>query len=1273
MLSCPRQARRVPPRRSCRPPDRPQPSLPPVDRSRVLERSPAASQRARSRLAAGDERASARLSLGRQHKPKHATSRAFRGTRSLVHDPTHGRRLGRFYQPFLSSLVGVRYVLSVELDRLGSGAGMSHISLNGSEQRRCSNQADHSKGYEQRKQQARSVARAEERRPCTYWVAHDRPHRYDDVRRTRTRRCSTCYSRQGLALHSHARSVRQDQRPLPRGSSCSEGPSFDQRTEASQLGRRQLKILAWLDAETGRRLASPAGSLWTLAARGRCPAAIAPARVDARLSGRRRAIDMEGANRGRWLVRQNVIHIAARTGYIAREPEDHIVRRLSWRGRLRASTRRLSAKDIERRERLSAAVFLVFATASPVAKASGAAGWVVIALLVLGLFGAIAGLAQKWRHERAKTRESQELALWFPPVRLRAAAANGTFYEVGVETEAPDALQLLGLQPGDHAEYVRRTVDDALQHRMRGAVARGGAHLIVVAGPSKAGKSRTLLEAAAQVLGEAWLIAPRHASAIAALARGMPPQGLDEQACVVWVDDIEEVVRRSEGLNEQTLDAFNDWNRSVLILATRGGRGVRAAGPDLERFARITGALTERYPPIRLAPLLDSNELDDARAAFGADVASRIEAEGLGEFMIAAPRLIDRLMDTECRAGQAIVRAAIDWRRAGLLRPMALTEIEDLHTLYLIGFANADRFRRGMEWATEPLYSKVALLSAVADGEDSYQPYAYLVEHAARSNEPINPELLDRLISDYATSADELTRIGDAAYYAGDHERAERAFGRGDQLGGGRAAYSYGALLSNRGDTDGAEAAFRRGDERGHAASAYELERVLRWRGDVAAADAALYRADERGHPHAAWKVGQSLSECGDLSAAEAAFRRSDERGDAEGANSLGFLLTRRDDAAEAEAAFRRADERGLALGAMNLGVMLQARGDVAGAAAAYGRADERGHDEAANNLGAILRQRGDLAAAEAAFRRAEERGCRVATENLGLLLNSRGDVDKATEAYGRADSEGSAEGAHRLGELLARVGDIDGAEAAFRRADDRGHGPAATSLGVLLIVYRDNHGEAEAAFRRGDGRGCLHGTSNLGLLLLRQGDDDAAEAVLRRADELGNDHAPSILGTLLSEREDFAGAEAAFRRAVERGSAHGANNLGVLLSARGDLEGSANAFRLADERGCATGAFQHARLLRRYKCYAEAARAFRRADERGHAGGAYEVAVSLDTFGKRKAAAIAYRRARNRAMYHNDVRLAERAREALDRLGEPLEDASDPDDIAGPCCGLWQ
>lgn len=929
-----------------------------------------------------------------------------------------------------------------------------------------------------------------------------------------------------------------------------------------------------------------------------------------------------------------------------------------------------SAEDLGRRDAIWAASFLVVAAAASLAAALSAPAGVVIALVAAGLLGALGGLVLKLWHGRVTRREALSRCLHVQPTSMREAAARDAFYRLGVEYEAPQALALLQLGPDDHAAYIERTVDAEIETRLRAAAAQPGVHLILVAGPSKAGKSRTLLEVAARALPDARLFAPAGAAAFAQLAHDGPSERAQQAVYIVWIDDVEEVVRRHDGLNRETIADLGTWGRPVLVLGTQGGKGVALAGPGFERVADLVGSLVSRYPPVELSPAPDAIEAERVRERHGDEVLGRILAEGVGEFMIAAPRLVERLRGGRSREGSAVVSAAIDWRRAGLLRPLRVEELRDLFHLY---FAGADRdaaFERGLAWATEPLYSRVSLLMPVGDG--GFLPYDYLVEHSNRAGAKLNEEVLARIIEQHAHEADELTAVGHAAYDAGDHERAQEAFRRGDAAGSGSAAYSHGALLANRGELELAAAAFRRGADRGNVASAAALGRVLNRVGDTAGAEAAFAMADAADHAHAAWELGRLLEQRGDSAGARAAFQRAYERGDPDGANSAGVRLEEAGDATGAEAAFRRADELGSALGALNHGIVLARSGDAAAAQAAYERADELGSADAANNLGAMLRTRGDLEAAEAAFRRAIDRGHNDARRNLARMLEARGNAAEALALLARADEEGSAEAAVSLGIRLADAGDVDEAEAAFRRADERGDAGGAVRLGILLM-RRGEKAEAARAFCRADDRGDLDGAANFGLFLWQEdGDRDAARAVLERGDARGGDHAAAMLGLLLDEEGDRTGAEAAHRRAIERGSAHAANNLGVMLRESGDPEGAMRAYRLADERGCATGTYALATLLRDFGLRTEAAAAFRRADERGHARGAFEVGIALEAQGAAEDAARAFRRAFARGRREREPALCDDARRSLDRLGATLTSADDPEDPWIPCCGGW-
>jgi hypothetical protein len=127
---------------------------------------------------------------------------------------------------------------------------------------------------------------------------------------------------------------------------------------------------------------------------------------------------------------------------------------------------------------------------------------------------------------RAERPEEREATWLLPPAPIRELAAHDAIYQLGVETESPEALAAAGLHGVAHAPYVPRDIDGPLTERLRLGAASDGVSLTVISGPSKAGKSRTMLEAATSVLECAWMIAPRDAAALARIARDSLPREL---------------------------------------------------------------------------------------------------------------------------------------------------------------------------------------------------------------------------------------------------------------------------------------------------------------------------------------------------------------------------------------------------------------------------------------------------------------------------------------------------------------------------------------------------------------------------------------------------------------------------------------------------------------------------------------------------------------------------------------------------------------------------
>ncbi len=920
-----------------------------------------------------------------------------------------------------------------------------------------------------------------------------------------------------------------------------------------------------------------------------------------------------------------------------------------------------STAELEARDKLLGAILALIGTAGALMTAAGGPAVATVSIAMLGFGGASLGVLLRVQQARTREIDERRTGWHLPPLRMAEMVDDATLYEIGVDHEAPDSLKLLGVLADGHPEYVPRGMDGQLRERLQEASTETRASLVVVSGPSKAGKSRTALKVAAKTLRDAWLLSPKSADAVAKLAKPWPPRGLGDGPCIIWIDDIEVCAHGQRGLNLDAMRAFGKWKRPVIVLATQGGKGLALS--ENSGFREIVGDLLARYPPLQLNPMLDEDELRRVREMYPPAVEQRVAREGLGEFMIAAPRLIDRLRNGDSAAGRAIAMAAIDCRRTGLLRPLSVSQLNELYVHYLVGAPTSEAFSRGLEWAAEPLYSTVALILRFEGDPDAYAPHDYVVAWANREGLPIHQVAWDRALNEYAQDEDDLLRIAAVANGRGDTARAESAWRRADSVGSGLAARALGGLFEKRGEPEKAEAAYRRAEGRGDVHSSGALGLLLRKRGDLTAAAAALQRSDEGGDAQGACWHGTFLNqEASDLDAAEAAFRRAIARGHWHASAQLGYLLEHgRHDSEAADAAYRAADEHGDGVGARRIGLRLMQRGETEDAEAAFRRADRRGDGHGSMRLGMLLETRGKLKEAEAAYRRADERGDLSGACHLGLLLVGRGEFDKAETTFRRAHDGGLLLGTTRLGVLLWNRGELDEAEAVFRAALDRGP-EVSRNLGLLLKAKGEIE-EAESALRDAGKGDDAVGQLHLVELLEEREAWKMVEPAVKLAEELaiegceaGSSEAAFVLGRLRERQEDFGGAEAAYGRADELGLLEGTVRLGWLLAfVRKKTASGLAVYRRADARGSAEAAKAVGILLRARGDHLKALNAFERADMRGSADGAYRLGEMLLEGAPgpqlRQQAIAAFTRARDRASDHGYEELAERAVAAIKRL----------------------
>jgi tetratricopeptide (TPR) repeat protein len=547
-----------------------------------------------------------------------------------------------------------------------------------------------------------------------------------------------------------------------------------------------------------------------------------------------------------------------------------------------------------------ALVALVVAVGFAVAGIAGRV-WAFIPAAIAAIF-AVADALLAWRGSQATA--AWELRTLLSGEACRAGQARATEYGVDVAV----------LPEGQEWQYVQRNFERELREAIRAALSSEGPPLVMLSGETKSGKTRAAFQALGwEELRDAWLVVPRDGARLETMLwPGVLPAHW--RPLIVWLDDLERYASvDAGGLNGGTFRNL-EYDRPVALLATVGGRGIRSRSEELiDPIAQLRDLAACIDVPVKLTP----EELARAERAYARSVVSEIERLGLGRRMVAMSELKDRLVRSRnhCSEGIAVIRAAIDWRRAGAQRPLSLDQLDSLYRYYLPDYLDPsdELFHSGLTWAREPLpNTQIALLRRAADGSSGYEPYDLAVEVAAEEWPAMNEAALAQIVSvaqpqdcfQMAGTAFDTNNVRLALELLALAERSD------DSQLSATSAFNTGVLLARTGDLLEAEDAYRRADDRGGLRGAFNLGQLLRKRNDLAGAEDAYRRADQRGSPQGAVNLGVLLEQRGDLVGAEDAYRRADQRGSRKGASNLARLLAAREDQVGAKAALARAGER---------------------------------------------------------------------------------------------------------------------------------------------------------------------------------------------------------------------------------------------------------------------------------------------------------------------------------------------------------------------------
>ncbi|WP_329414753.1 tetratricopeptide repeat protein [Nocardia vinacea] len=609
--------------------------------------------------------------------------------------------------------------------------------------------------------------------------------------------------------------------------------------------------------------------------------------------------------------------------------------------------------------------------------------------------------------------------------------------------------------PRTHADVDRRV-----------AAALAGNRLVLVIGPSKAGKTRTLFEAVRHTLPGARVVVPDPASlaeiSVCEQYRTRP------EAMVVWLENLDEFTRAEPVLTPRLLAALTARAARTVVVATLRSEKYEElrAGGELARDVR---AVFEQADRIELAPT--SADADEQAAAKTLYPSLDLTRYGLAEMLAGAPALLAHYLrgrvpgriTAQSAAYTAVVEVVIDWARIGRSDPLcedrlieyARTVIDTRYSAYDITDADlttaitqARQPQQGTghttaidpTWLTDPRtrgYRPFDYLTAADDGQHDNTP------------RPV-PEPFWHTATLHADN-DTLISVGVHAYRRGHPDIALALTHRPADSGDTDAMYNLGLLLKDRGDLAAAETWWRQAADSGHAGAMSNLGVLLEGRGDLTAAETWYRQAADSGHAVAMSNLGAVLKDRGDLTAAETWYRQAADTGHAGAMYNLGVLLKDQGDLAAAETWWRQAADTGDTDAMYNLGVLFKQRGDHAAAEIWWRQAADTGHTVAMYKLGVLFKQRGDHAAAETWYRQAADSGHTVAMNNLGLLLKDRGDLAAAETWWRQAADAGDSDAMGGLGVLFEQRGDHAAAETWYRQAADSGHAGAMFALVILL------------------------------------------------------------------------------------------------------------------------------------------------------------------------------------------------------------------------------
>ncbi|MFI5640742.1 hypothetical protein ACIA8H_25485 [Streptomyces goshikiensis] len=468
--------------------------------------------------------------------------------------------------------------------------------------------------------------------------------------------------------------------------------------------------------------------------------------------------------------------------------------------------------------------------------------------------------------------------------------------------------------PGELPLYIPRDHDRELRRTLREMKGTGGVLLLV--GEPSSGKSRSAHEAVRAELPGWWLLRPRDAAELEALALAGVRSG---PGLVLWLDDLDRHLSGRPPLRAPALVRLLDPSAPVVVVGSlwpdqydrhlnpdeTDGRPPAGEPPARDVLAlAVTVDVPGEFSDSERERALEMAERDPRIAA-----AMRVRDFGVVQTLAGAP-LLERRWRSGNPYGRALVDAAIDARRLGapelvtpgFLRAAAPGYVDSAH------WARADDrwWETGLRYATETVDGTTAALSPRAgDAPGSVVGYA-LADHLThvgsrvRSFEDVPGTTWRALLA--TLTGEDLVRVGWSAQWRLLYELADAFYA----AAGPEGLLHRARLLRTRGRTEEYLAALEPLADAGREEALDELVSYLAWGGEAlrGARIAVLARYADSYAP-AARRLAQQLSAAGRHAEAIEVWARAAGRGDAQAVKDLTKALEGAGRAAEAVALLR--------------------------------------------------------------------------------------------------------------------------------------------------------------------------------------------------------------------------------------------------------------------------------------------------------------------------------------------------------------------------------